>query len=269
MTFFILFFERLGRLISRVASSLRTRQAGTLTQELVESGNVFHLTDQFGKSIFISHRRRRVQYPRGVDYRLEKLLGEYSLSKDFFTKGPIVDVGANVGEIGIIAWQSGAQYFAFEPDPIAFEALEKNVPGGKLFPIALSNISGVADFGLKTESADSSLLLAGGQEETDAVRVRVARLDDLIDELGLPEKVALLKLEAEGNEPEVLKGAPLFLDRVAYCAVDAGPERFGEPTAVEVTNLLFGAGFELRAVNLKRGTFLFANRRMAWGLDSA
>ena len=66
------------------------------------------------------------------------------------------------------------------------------------------------------------------------------------------------QIEAEGFEPEVLEGAGEVLKRTELVTVDAGEERGGASTAPECLNLLFGAGFILKNVFLKRGIFLMA-----------
>ncbi len=62
-------------------------------------------------------------------------------------------------------------------------------------------------------------------EHYDSVReVQATTLDRVLDEAGV-DPVQLLKLEAEGAEPEVLAGASAHLSRIDYIAADLGPER--------------------------------------------
>lgn len=226
-----------------------------------DSSGMYRVTDSSGKSIFVSHPRRLSQYQKGIDVRLERLRNEYCLSKEILASGPIVDVGANVGELFFLAQQEGSEYFAFEPDPSAFKALTANVTDSSLFPIALSNTEGEIPFGLATSGADSSLLIANSPAASETIVVKTARLDDFAEKYDFPKRVGLLKIEAEGNEPEVLEGAEQFLERVLHLVVDAGPERFGRSTAPEVVNFLLQRGFQLEDVFLKRGTFLFRKVR--------
>jgi len=74
------------------------------------------------------------------------------------------------------------------------------------------------------------------------------------------DAIRLLKVEAEGMEPEVLAGAHQTLQRVDYVAVDAGPERGGENTVPAVLNALTSAGFEVLDCYLVRGTFLLRRK---------
>lgn len=73
------------------------------------------------------------------------------------------------------------------------------------------------------------------------------------------ERVKLFKLEAEGFEPEILRGALAVLDRIEYVAIDGGYERGVdcEQTFSHQTNLLTEHGFKMLDVNLKWGRALF------------
>ena len=53
----------------------------------------------------------------------------------------------------------------------------------------------------------------------------------------------MLKMDAEGHEPEVLLGAGSTLTRFAYVAIDTGPERQGKPTTDAVRAILDQGGF--------------------------
>ena len=92
---------------------------------------------------------------------------------------------------------------------------------------------------------------------TSSDQVVVERLDDVVNRNFPSGRIAVLKVEAEGFEPEVLRGADQTLQRTDVVTVDAGEEREGKSTAPECVNILLKAGFELRQVFLRRGVFLF------------
>ena len=54
----------------------------------------------------------------------------------------------------------------------------------------------------------------------------------------------LLKMDAEGFEPEVLLGASGILKHVDECVVDVSPERLGQSTLSEVKTILQNSGFK-------------------------
>ena len=80
------------------------------------------------------------------------------------------------------------------------------------------------------------------------------------------QNIKLLKLEAEGYEPEVLMGSLKTLKNIQYISVDYGNERGveQESTKVEVTNYLFNNNFELVADSKNRKIGLFQNRSFLW-----
>ena len=73
----------------------------------------------------------------------------------------------------------------------------------------------------------------------------------------------LLKLEAEGAEPEVIRGSLNLLDNIEYIAADLGPERgFNkECTLKEVVNLLLENNFEIVEFKYPRVCLLFRNKK--------
>jgi hypothetical protein len=85
-------------------------------------------------------------------------------------------------------------------------------------------------------------------------------LQDIWEDNSL-DRVRLLKLEAEGAEPEILAGGKKILQLIDYIAVDCGFERGlkQESTLREVLNILYGNSFRLIDFNYKRMSFLFAN----------
>ena len=60
------------------------------------------------------------------------------------------------------------------------------------------------------------------------------------------KKIKLLKLEAEGYEPEILQGCQNNLENIEYISADLGPERglSNQCTIVEVTNFLICKDFK-------------------------
>ena len=96
-------------------------------------------------------------------------------------------------------------------------------------------------------------------------------LDDIRSRLSptLPElnAVDILKIEAEGLEPEIILGASEFIKNCRWVVVDGGPERgLEEETTIEkCTNLLIQQKFSLVSLNLRNrlGVGLFLNERFS------
>ena len=118
----------------------------------------------------------------------------------------VVDGGAFNGETAFWFLSKGAEgVYAFEPDRINFQILSKNVAlnrvEGKIIPIKalLSEKDGISRIKL-TGSASSSPLGDGG------IEVECVTLDSFVVKNRL-ENINFIKLDVEGAETEVLKGA--------------------------------------------------------------
>ena len=130
----------------------------------------------------------------------------------------MIDVGANNGELGVWAQTKGVNYIGFEPDPYAFKALQVNVGESSAYQIAISSRNGIEEFFLNTENADSSLFKPSFYDETIVIKTQT--LDAVLLSINALKPIKLLKIEAEGMEPEVLAGATLTLCLSKYVAID-------------------------------------------------
>ena len=76
--------------------------------------------------------------------------------------------------------------------------------------------------------------------------------------------IKLLKIDAEGFEYEVLKGAENLLSSIKFIAVDAGFEKVSNTldTFSEVNEYLLSNGFNLENKNIERHTYLYKNSRI-------
>ncbi len=168
----------------------------------------------------------------------------------------VVDVGAHTGEYAIAArsaFGDGAILYCFEPNPETFALLEARVGAHertRCHPFALGDQCGVASlFSREASSAFTSLHAAtfslGGHQITRVDEVEVRTLDELAGPLGL-RNVDLLKVDVEGHELAVLKGARRLLDAGALSVVQF---EFGERNLASRSFLLdffelLGPGFD-------------------------
>ena len=128
-----------------------------------------------------------------------------------------VDVGANVGfytRMGSALVGESGRVFAFEPLSSALRLLKMNTEGLTNVVVdakALSDQDGEADFHVRREG-DTSSLLAG--EPGSKVRVGVTTLDArLLTEGGAPKRVDFIKIDVEGAELSVLRGATRTIEK--------------------------------------------------------
>ncbi len=135
------------------------------------------------------------------------------LTLHFLRKGDLfLDVGANVGSYTILA--SGvcdAATWAFEPDPGTTGFLRRNIEINDLnglvtvFELALGPTAGPVAFTLGL----GTLNRVAGDDDVNVQTVRQERLDTMI---GAADPM-MIKMDVEGYEEEVLKGAEVVLTR--------------------------------------------------------
>jgi FkbM family methyltransferase len=223
------------------------------------------VVDEGAERLFIARPTRARRYRYGLSAKIEKLAHIYMLDKIEFLDGDcVIDCGANVGEIGfwLKAQGKNIDIISIEPEPEEADCCDLNLYSGepKTVRKALWRNEGTMTLYSKNASADSSLFEIARYESTRMVEVTT--ISSLLNERKIAA-VKLLKLEAEGAEPEILAGAEDCLERVEYISADLGPERglALESTAAAVTNFLISRGFMLIDVVPGRWTFLFKNDR--------
>ena len=131
----------------------------------------------------------------------------------------VVDAGANVGYMTVLAATAAGRrgrVLAFEPHPDLFAILRQNAAnairsGCRVEPrqVALGDQHGQALLQIPESFADNdgvATLVDGGPAPTRTVPVAMERLDDLID-----SPISVLKLDVEGFEASVLRGAQRLL----------------------------------------------------------
>lgn len=213
-----------------------------------------------GRSLhFVTPRRIRL-YGRGYFARLFAVASRYGAESAFQIEPgqQLVEVGANIGEFSLYAAHKGAKVFAIEPDRLNLEALQRNcaaMDAITIMPLACAEAAGEATFYAYPEGADSSLIEP--DKYSDKYTVKTERLDHLIDSAGI-DRIDLLKCDAEGAEPEVLRGAIGILPRVRRITIDVSPERQGASTESECRQILDQAGFRLKSFH--KGRILIGER---------
>jgi FkbM family methyltransferase len=211
--------------------------------------NDLYLISMTDGKLLIQNRTRISRFIRGKDYANKRLINQYIFTQDISDLkvmqpgNCVLDIGSNIGEfaIGIATFTNCTKIFAFEPDPIAFECLTYNINHSNYqdrivpMPIALSGKTGRQNFYLSTEEANSSLFKP--KEFNSSISVDCMRGDHFINNSKI-EIIEILKMDAEGYEPEVLEGFGLLINRINFFAIDAGPERDGKSTDGEVKRIL-------------------------------
>ena len=172
----------------------------------------------------------------------------------------VLDVGANVGIYARQLRELGYEnrIVSFEPLSEAFAPLEQAAGEDPLWDcrrLALGSDDGDAELNVAGNSASSSLLEMKERQLESAPearyvgteKVRVARLDSIWPELAGDGDRVYLKLDVQGLELQVLKGAEASLPRVSCVQAELSfvPLYEGSPDYLELIEYLGLRGFRL------------------------
>ncbi|MDO8504302.1 MAG: FkbM family methyltransferase [Candidatus Liptonbacteria bacterium] len=130
--------------------------------------------------------------------------------------GVVVDAGANIGYYTVIASRltgENGRVYAFEPDPVNFGILKKNVEQNGCKNVilenkALSDKNGTINLYVSGENMGDHRIYDSG-DGRKSVPAQAIRLDDYLGDVA--DKVNLLKMDVQGAEIMVLRGAERVL----------------------------------------------------------
>ncbi|HEY2808737.1 MAG TPA: FkbM family methyltransferase [Steroidobacteraceae bacterium] len=144
-----------------------------------------------------------------------------------------LDVGANLGWYSVLLQrlsEAGARIFAFEPDPQTFGLLRTNLEANqatrvRACNIALGEAAGSAQLRRYKDSNNGRHSLIPGDDIAGSVTVPLDTLAHFWDSQGLGEaRIAFMKVDVEGFEYFVLKGAGALLPRCANILLEYSPQ---------------------------------------------
>jgi FkbM family methyltransferase len=211
-----------------------------------ESGLV--AVEDGARTIYVPHPRLAADFRTGVDKRLDAVAEKYLGNTGYEPRegDVIVDIGAGLGEFALWSAAAGAHVIAFEPDPLAFECLQKNTS-------SLSNVE-IHQFALWKERANlrlhgssdtrESSLIEDGKSNSRNSDVAAWPLDQVQFLTRLPV-IDLMKIDGEGVEPEIIVGGTRTLRRVRIVAIDIGATDRRPNLKARVTSALTGENFRI------------------------
>ena len=180
----------------------------------------------------------------------------------------VVDVGANIGQFGLDLRRHGfdGQIFSFEPVSENFEILVNTARnrqpwnvyryglGSKLSKVNI-NVSG--NDGLSSSFLDMERIHLENFPKSKTVKVEVAQISTLdfqIKQLNVNPRLVLLKIDVQGFEFEVLKGAKSALRFIPYCFLEISliPMYKNEASLLDLLSYLSECDHEV--IDIFRGT---------------
>ena len=167
------------------------------------------------------------------------------VKKNICEEGDIVmECGGHHGLTAVVIAKwigDGGYLYSFEPNPDNVSIMEKNleinqIKNVKIIPNAVGSADGTI---LVSNSSSNSYILKG--KENNGIQVPVVKLDDYID-----LKPTVIKIDVEGFEIEVLKGAKQLLKTLPKLVIELHPDmitRYG--TSVDELLLLIDSRYKL------------------------
>jgi FkbM family methyltransferase len=177
----------------------------------------------------------------------------------------VADIGANIGYYSLISARAvGADglVFSFEPDPRNYGLLARSIRKNAYTNIVASQIALSDRKGKITLYADalnagnSSLGRENVQSELRSYEVETETLDDFILREGRGRKIDLVKMDVQGAEGLVLRGAgQVFSNESLIVMMELEPEKLrilGTAPSALLDELL-ALGFRIRIMDSDRG----------------
>jgi FkbM family methyltransferase len=152
--------------------------------------------------------KQRLRHPELEEIYLESERIEQIMKREISNSSNCIDIGAHLGSMlsEILNLSPKGRHMAFEPTPQKARWLKQKFTGVDIKEIALSDTTGKVSFYIdKYRSGFSGLRKhRKGDDLVTEVEVRCDRIDNVLD----PEhKVDFMKIDVEGGELAVLRGA--------------------------------------------------------------
>ncbi|MFK8046763.1 MAG: FkbM family methyltransferase [Crocinitomicaceae bacterium] len=171
-----------------------------------------------GKVILKTRYGFKIQLDPGFDKNIENVIfkrgvyeqGTVSALQSFLKEGDtFVDAGANIGFLSLVAAEKVGKFgavHAFEPFPSTYEILEKNKNINnyvqiRAYPFALGNETGSKTIYTENENRGGASLV--NHVSDSGTKIEIRKLDDV----KIHTLIKVIKIDVEGYEFEVLKGA--------------------------------------------------------------
>jgi FkbM family methyltransferase len=175
----------------------------------------------------------------------------------------IIDVGANKGQfanrIRALGWRG--KIMSFEPLIEPFKLLEKQAekdPKHFVYQYGLGDENIDTEINVASNHGASSSILEFNPSVSEAFSittvskesVRIRKIIDVYSELSLDLEKSLLKIDTQGFEKQVLKGAGELLEKIPILLLEVSMRKvyMNEPLILELLNFLDSKGFELRDI---------------------
>jgi FkbM family methyltransferase len=195
---------------------------------------------------------------------------------DRFGVDTVLDIGANTGQFAqFLRNEVGfrGQILSFEPLSAAFDVLRQQAEADgawNAYHCAIGDSEGRVEINVAGNSVSSSLLqMLPSHEKAAPDSVYIAKefvdvkpLDSIFDDICASSKNVYMKIDTQGYESKVLRGAQKTLPRIGIVQLEMSlvPLYDGEPLLPEICNLMKSYGYTL--IDLENGYADPASRQL-------
>lgn len=173
----------------------------------------------------------------------------------------VVDVGANVGYYTVIAALlvgDKGRVYAFEPDPVGFEILQRNVTLNGLNNVileqkAVAREAGTLRLFLAEENKGDHRIYQPAGEDRPAIEIEAVQLDEYLS--ARETSIDFLKVDTQGAELAILEGASATIRASSdlVMAVEYSPRHLASFGEAEGALIDFLDGLDMPMFNLGIG----------------
>jgi FkbM family methyltransferase len=183
-------------------------------------------------------------------------------------KGAFIDIGAKVGQafVKVISLDPAREYIGFEPQVDCCFYIDRFIRDNRLgnasiLPMVLSDRNGMLKLYFNSDSDQMASTLPGDADQSRWMPSRIG--DEVLSEMGL-SSIAVIKIDVEGAELEVLRGLeesmkkwrPLLVFEVPpnftgeeRTMLPAGAQQINNRRSAEIAKLLTDRGYELYQID--------------------
>jgi FkbM family methyltransferase len=226
------------------------------------------LNQDFLYKLLTSNSRAQNDFAR--DKNFKQLIS--SLNKE----SVVLDIGANIGNVSnYILEKRESKIFAFEPNSLCCEIMNRRFLDDKrikIYNLAVSNFSGLADFYLHEKSSGikdfgfiESSSLKNQKDNVSikkSIKINVINISEIIAKFN---KIDLIKIDVEGSEYEIV---PFLISKrnkikKVLCEFHGNPKKYNYKNPGTIKNNKFTQNY-LELINLLKQNNLYNNWLYEW-----
>lgn len=185
---------------------------------------------------------------------IKKFYPEFKIIED----DQVIDIGAHHGITTVNLAKLGAKVYSFEPNPMSFAILEKNIQINNfkhkpdLYNLAASsNYSNNEIFDIGVRSTAGSIMDLQDKELLSGKKIKVSTLNfsDYLSKLN-SHRIKLIKMDCEGSEYSIFNKMKDF-NNIDYFIVEAHKTKNGRPE--DLIKIIISKGYDVHQVNANYG----------------